>query len=508
MAAQCWLGVMMRSLIVCGLFAGAVLAGQQVPADDASTRAAAPAASAAPSSPADFAGPWTGVMRVGGQTLTFRVVFAPSAAPVAPTTVGNPAWTATLGIREQGVADFALSDVVAGPDRVAWRMAGVPGAPSYQGVRDRDQIRGTFSQGGATFELNFARGDESPKRVPRSQEPAEPITAYRAEEVTITAPAARLAGTLTLPPGPGPHPAVLLISGSGPQDRNSEIFNHRPFLIWADRLTRAGVAVLRVDDRGVGASVGSMATATTADLTQDARASVEFLLTRADVSRVAVVGHSEGAIIAAALGAGSERIAGVVMLAGPGLTGRGTLVAQNRALALSSGRSAAEAEAIAVAADALFAATLAERNEATLIDLARTLVSTQTGLTREDAAVGREAASTVLTLRSPWMTYFMSVDPAENLARLTAPVLAIFGGRDAQVVADAERPPMEAALSRAPTRDVTIRVYAGLNHLLQPSATGAMTEYEQIPITVDEAVLAEVRDWLVQRLMPAAEKSP
>ncbi|MFN7440105.1 MAG: hypothetical protein ACK5TV_07910, partial [Phycisphaerales bacterium] len=106
----------MRSLIVCGLFAGAVLAGQQVPADDASTRAAAPAASAAPSSPADFAGPWTGVMRVGGQTLTFRVVFAPSAAPVAPTTVGNPAWTATLGIREQGVADFALSDVVAGPD--------------------------------------------------------------------------------------------------------------------------------------------------------------------------------------------------------------------------------------------------------------------------------------------------------------------------------------------------------------------------------------------------------
>ncbi len=488
---------------VCTLNLGlSAMAAQVTPADASPAPAAVPA-SAPASAPARADGKWTGTMRVGGQTLTFRLMLAPPATTPAPTPASTPApWTATLAIPEQGLADFALSDVIAAEDRVSWRMPGVPGSPAYAGVREGDRIRGTFTQSGASFELIFARGDAPPARVPRPQEPAEPITAYRSEDVAITAPSARLAGTLTLPPGPGPHPAVLLISGSGPQDRNSEIFDHRPFLIWADRLTRDGFAVLRVDDRGVGASRGPAATATTDDLAGDATACVEFLLARPDIRRVALMGHSEGALIAAMLAARSERIDAVVMLAGPGLTGRQTLVAQNRALAIAGGRSEQDAEAIAQAADALFEGIAAENNEPELLVLAKALVARQTARPENDPALQREAASAVLTLRSPWMARFLTIDPAEYLAKVRSPVLAIFGGRDVQVVASVERPAMEAALARSSTRDVTLTVHPTLNHLLQPCQTGSISEYGTIATTIDEAVLAEVTAWLTARLAP------
>lgn len=436
-----------------------------------------------------WVGRWNGAIKTPGDGLGVSVVL--EAGP------GGPA--GRIDIPQQGASGLALENVVVDGRTVSFRISGVPGEPTFTGSHDGDRISGEFVQGPTRLPFELSRAGAEEPVVARPQHPRAPLP-YRSESVRVPAGGFDLAGTLTLPAGDGPFVAVVLVSGSGPQNRDSELFGHRPFAVWADVLTRAGVAVLRVDDRGVGESGGDRSAATTRDFADDALACVRWLAGRKDVSSVGVIGHSEGAVVAAMVAAESDVPRFVVLLAGSGLTGAQTLVAQNRALAIGAGRSASEAESVAEAAGAFFAAVQRDAEEPELLPLARELVSRQlAGRAVPTSAVEEAARGAVAQMRVPWFRAFLSLDPAASLSRVRVPVLAVFGGKDLQVVPEFERPAVESALRASPSRDVTVRTFDGVNHLLQPARRGTVDEYGVIETTVSPEVLEAVRSWVVER---------
>ncbi len=330
----------------------------------------------------------------------------------------------------------------------------------------------------------------------RPQTPMPPFP-YRSRDVTIqVSGGARIAGTLTLPPGPGPFPAVLLINGSGPTDRDETLVGHKPFLVIADALTRRGVAVLRYDKRGVGASTGRSPDLTTADYLADAKAALAWLRLRPEVDprRVGLLGHSEGAEIAPMIAAEDPKVAFMVMLAAPAVPGDQLLLAQSRALLQAQG---APPERVAAAASAnrdiydiaksdLPADQALPRIEARLV---------QAGAPRESvAAMARQGTS-------PWVRWFLRHDPRPALSKVRCPVLALEGSKDLQVVAAQNLPELRAALKGDP--DVTVTELPGLNHLFQTAGTGTPKEYGVIEETISPTALAMIVDW-VARTAPAA----
>lgn len=325
-------------------------------------------------------------------------------------------------------------------------------------------------------------------------EPSVPAPAYREEDVTYRNPASglTLAGTLTLPTSPGPHPAVLLISGSGAQDRDSTIFGHRPFAVLADHLARRGLAVLRVDDRGVGGSDRGPLDVTSEDFATDVEAGVAFLRSRAEVDpgRVALIGHSEGGMIAPMVAAKDPKLAGIVLLAGPGVRGEQLLVSQSRALLQAKGMPEGIVEtAVAQQTEAMGAVAKAET-----VEEARAGILAVVG----DNEMTRQAVEAQII---PWTLYFVKHDPAPVLQRVRCPVLALNGTLDTQVVGSENLPAIEAALRAGGNADVTTEALAGLNHLFQPAKTGDPSEYEASEVTFDEAALERISEWLVARLL-------
>lgn len=326
------------------------------------------------------------------------------------------------------------------------------------------------------------------------QHPVPPFP-YRSEDVTYRNPKSglTLAGTLTLPEATNVrHPAAILVSGSGPQDRDGTVFGHKPLWVLADRLTREGIAVLRVDDRGVGGSERGDIDPTSADFATDVAAGIAFLRTRADIDpkRIAVVGHSEGGMIAPMVAAEDPSIAAIVLLAGPGLPGRDVLVAQAKALLVARGLP----EETAAKATEQQGKILTAIAEAPDIESARSSVLAIVGIDNEAtrAAVEQQVI--------PWMVYFLRHDPRPVLARVRCPVLALGGSLDLQVLARDNLPAIEAALREGGNDDVTTRELPGLNHLFQPAQTGDVAEYERSKITFDESALDEIAGWLRARL--------
>jgi pimeloyl-ACP methyl ester carboxylesterase len=409
--------------------------------------------------------------------------------------VRNGAWSGTIDIPQQGARGLRLDAVEINDDEVSFRIAGIPGDPTFSGRPEGPtRIAGQFSQGGASFPFELTRG-ELPKRA-RPQDPVPPLP-YTEESVRVPNGEVSLAGTLTLPRGSGPFPAVVLVSGSGPQNRDEEIFDHRPFAVWADHLTRAGIAVLRYDDRGVGDSTGDHALATTRVLSTDAEACVEFLRERADIGPIGILGHSEGGIIAPMVAARNSDVAFIIMLAGPGVSGAEVLIEQNRALMKTAGADDQTAEKVAAAAKPLFESIIRGDDAATIRERMIRLVLAQSGLEELTPELEPMIDQQMAGLDRPWFAEFLRHDPAEDLRRVRVPVLALFGERDAQVVPAQNVQPVVAALQAAGNEKVTVKVIPGANHMFQPSTNGGLQEYAQIETTVDPSVLELVRDWIL-----------
>lgn len=452
--------------------------------------AAPPPASVEPAKAAAIEGAWNGAIQLPGLALKVGVVI----------TRGEAGLGGTIDIPDQGARGVPLDAISVDGENVSFRLAGVPGEPTFKGTLAGDTITGTFSQGPQSFPFELERGELA--RAKRPQDPVPPFP-YTSEELTATNGDVTLAGTLTRPPGDGPFPAVILISGSGPQNRDEEIFDHRPFAVIADHLSRAGVIVLRYDDRGVGASTGDAAGANSADLAGDAEAWVRVLDGRADVADLGLLGHSEGGVIAPMIAARNDAVKFIITLAGPGVSGADILVEQNRAIMKASGAPEEMADAAAEAARELFDAVRAGAAEDVVREKVLTLARSQTGGMGEPPA--EVIDDQVRRLGQPWMRFFLGHNPAADLRRVKVPVLALLGGKDAQVVAEQNAPAIEAALKEAGNTDATVQTIPGVNHLFQKARTGAVQEYGMIATTIEPEVLEQISGWIVERFGSAAK---
>ncbi len=433
-------------------------------------------------------GAWAGAIGIMGQKLDIVVTF----------TGEGPSLKGTIDIPQQGTTGLPLINVKVEGAAVHFELQAGPGLAVFEGERKGDTIAGTFEQSGmkGTFDL-----------TPKKAAAPEPPPPYAAEEVKIPAGAVTLAGTLTLPAGSGPHPVVVLITGSGAQDRDETVLGMKPFRLLADYLTRQGVAVLRCDDRGIGGTTGSMAMATTADFADDAAAMVQFLKGRADIDKahIGLLGHSEGGLVAPMVASRSKDVAFVVLMSAPAVPGDQILVAQGRLLGEAS---KVPAEQIAKNADLqrqLFAAvrTGAGWKEVEERAYAETRASFETlpeaqrkGIGDLDAFARKTAAQQLAAARSPWFKYFLEYDPAPALAKLTVPVLAVFGERDLQVPAAQNREPMEAIFKKSGNRRVAFHVIPRANHLYQDSITGNATEYATLKKEFLPGFLELVGTWV------------
>ncbi|MFC4944532.1 alpha/beta hydrolase family protein [Pseudonocardia sp. GCM10023141] len=429
----------------------------------------------------DLTGDWHGTIRTPGAELAVGITF---------TAAGG-----TAAVPAQGLQGLPLADVVVEGTRVRFAVPSIPGGARFTGTLIDDAIAGEYNQGGRGFPFTLVRGTVA--AAGRPQEPQPPFP-YWSEQVTFASGPVTLAGTLTVPPTGGPHPAVVLITGSGAHDRDESIAGHKPFLVLADALTRAGFAVLRVDDRGVGGSGGTKAQCSYDELALDPLAGISHLAARPDIdpARIGLCGHSEGGYLAPlAAGRAGGAVAFVVALAGPAAPGAEVLVLQNRLVAEQAGLAADAVEQQVEFIQELCRLLVAQDLDGARA-LARERITEQfTGMPPED----RPAADRIEEMIpvSPAFRAFVAYDPAPALAALTVPVLAVFGELDVQVPPAQSEPAMRALLAGNP--DATVRTVAGVNHLMQPATTGAVTEYAAIATTIAPEVLALLTGWLQER---------
>ncbi|MFG0328561.1 MAG: alpha/beta hydrolase family protein [Phycisphaerales bacterium] len=441
---------------------------------------------------------WTGEIELPGAKLAIFVDF---------TTLDDGTITATIDIPAQNAMDLALANVVYTDARIEFLIEMAGAAFSFDRNEDGATASGTLDQGGMSFPATLRRvtpEEAEAVRPKRPQTPAPPFP-YSTEEVTYRneADGITLAATLATPEGPGPHPAVVFITGSGPQDRDETIFGHKPFAVIADHLARNGIASLRADDRGVGGSGGSIANSTSRDLARDAAAGIDFLETRTEIDsdRIGLIGHSEGGLIAPIVAADREDVAFIVLLAGTGVNGREVLREQLAAVLRVSGVPEATIAAQIEAQQRLLGMLAGDATDDELREATREMVkSGAPGLPEE--SLEQAVNAQLQQMNSTWFRGFLEYDPKESLREVNCPVLALNGSLDVQVLPAQNLPEIKAALAESNAEDVTIRELEGLNHLFQSATSGSVAEYATIEQTIDPAVLDLVTDWIRERMMP------
>ncbi len=443
-------------------------------------------------------GDWHGVLDLPGSKL--RIVFH-------LTKSGN-GYAATLDSPDQSAFGLPAGETTVDNNTLEIKMPNL--GAHFKGAFDEaaQTINGTFTQGGAALPLNMGRKAQEKQETVRPQNPKAPLP-YTQEDVQYANPAAdgvTLAGTLTLPQGTGPFPAVVMISGSGPQNRDEELLGHKPFLVVADHFTRQGIAVLRFDDRGVGKSTGDFKTATSADFASDVLAGIRFLKTRKEINtrKIGLVGHSEGGLIAPMVAAQSQDVAFIVLMAGPGVSGADIVILQSELISRAEGESE---KTIASNDKFLKKAFKALRNtkdlEATKIKLKKSLTREINKLPAADqeklGPVDQVVNSQVDAISSPWFQFFLTYEPSTSLEKVTCPVLAINGGKDLQVDPKQNLPAIEAALKKGGNTRYLIKELPGLNHLFQHTETGKPSEYGKIEETFSTDAMALMAKWILEQ---------
>ena len=449
--------------------------------------------------PADkpIVGIWQGTLKIGA--IGLRLVFK-----IAADDAGG--YRATFDSLDQGSKGIAVDSVSWDGTTVKLDLKTIKGTFEGKLGDDGREIKGAWTQSGRTFPLDLKRVDKGPT-LNRPQEPKKPYP-YAEEQVVYENAAAsvKLAGTLTLPPADKPCPAVLLITGSGSQDRDESLLGHKPFLVLADYLTRRGIAVLRVDDRGVGGSTGSP-TSTSDELAGDVLCGVDYLKSRKEIDprRIGLIGHSEGGLIAPIVASRSRDVAFIVLLAGTGVTGEEIIYHQQDLIAKAGGANALTS-ALAVAANRrLFKIVKEEPDPAKCEEKLRAALAPASAL----ASVASPAAKKDLdanldtqmaALVSPWFRFFLVHDPQPVLRKVACPVLVLNGEKDLQVDPRQNLPPIEAALKDGGNPDYTIKQLPDLNHLFQHCQSGSPSEYGEIEETFSPQALEIIGDWILERM--------
>ena len=370
-------------------------------------------------------------------------------------------------------------------------------AARFEGEVSGDTMTGTWYQSGAELPAVFERQIE-PTVLARPQEPTPPFP-YDATDVRFDNGDISLAGTLVVPKGEGPFPAVVLTSGSGSQDRDETIVGHKPFLVLSDALALTGIASLRFDDRGVGGSTGDPTGATTTELATDSAAAVTYLAADGRFDSIGIVGHSEGGIIGPMVANDTGLIDYAVLLAGPGLPGLDILLRQTEDLMRVEGSSEAD---IAWQMEWRRAVMEVSASDLSTEDAAAAIESiVSTALTNPPSEVSEPLDPTlteqfVVAFTDPWMRFFLAYDPAPALSDLDVPTLALIGSLDIQVSAEENIPALENALSA--NSSATVFELEGLNHLFQTAETGAVSEYGRIEETFSPAALDLIAGWILE----------
>jgi len=461
----------------------AVLKPQQVPAN--------------PDGHNSITGEWNGVLKVQG--IQLRLVFH--------ITKNDTGYSATMDSPDQGAKDIPMSKVTYENQVLTIDMAAAQieytGKPDSAGV-----VVGTFTQAGQSLPLNLTHKAVKTAELKRPQDPVKPYPYYQ-EEVSIenAKDNLTLAGTLTLPQREGKFPAVILITGSGPQNRDEELMGHRPFLVLSDYLTRNGIVVLRCDDRGTFGSKGDFAKSTTFDFATDVEAEIRYLMTRKEIDheRIGLIGHSEGGIIAPLVALSNKNVRFIVLMAGTGISGDKLLLLQQELIGRASGIKEDDLKETADINRGLYDLIIQSNRPDSLNKQLTDYIKFRIrnaknkdmpkGMT-EDDIVKQELAQ----LSTPWIQCFIRYNPLITLERVKCPVLAINGSKDLQVPSKVNLPAIEKALEKGGNKRVTIKELPGLNHLFQECTTGLPKEYSEIEQTISPVALETITSWIKQTI--------
>lgn len=446
----------------------------------------------------DITGQWNGVLNVQGTQL--RIVIN-----ISKTIDG---FTSTVDSPDQGAKDIPVNSTTFENNTLKFAVTKL--LLEYTGTLDADgkNITGTLTQGGGSLPLEFSRDNVEKETVKRTQDPIEPYP-YYSEDVKFMNEKAgiELAGTLTLPNKNGKFPVVVLITGSGPQNRNEEIMNHRPFLVLSDHLTRNGIGVFRYDDRGVADSKGDFKSATSLDFALDAEAAVDYLKTRKEVDnkKIGLTGHSEGGYIAPMIAARNNDISFIVMLAGPGITGKEIVLLQTELIEKASGVSEEEVKITINMYKGVFDIIKKNDNEDKIKSEVKSFVEQQYAehpemLNSSGEVDDKMIEQMISVYSSPWFKFFLEYDPASDLEKVTIPVLAIIGEKDLQVPPKINLEATTKALNKAGNTKFKTKELPGLNHLFQKCSTGLPAEYETIDETFSPQAMDIITEWILAQV--------
>jgi uncharacterized protein len=437
-------------------------------------------------------GVWQGALQANGMRLRLQLHV---------THADQDELVAALDSPDQGVSGLPATQVSQKGAAFHFEIPEVGGV--YDGTLNaaKNAIAGSWTQNEVTQALEFQRADKLLELL-RPQTPSKPYP-YREEEVVFPNAGAKisLAGTLTIPSGTGPFPVAVLLTGSGPHDRDETLLGHHPFLILADHLTRKGIAVLRYDKRGIGKSTGDYAKATTEDFANDCESALAYLKNRKEIDpkRIGLIGHSEGGIIAPIVAARSKDVAWIVLLAGPGVKGEDLLMLQSESILKVSGANDAQIASTLDFNKQTYALVRQVQNRAELESKLKELVQSSS----ENSALPPSALQAQLgMLASPWFRYFLDYDPVPALQKTLCPVLALDGEKDLQVPPKENLPKIQKALQDAGNRDFQATELPGLNHLFQHASTGSPTEYGVVLETMAPEALKAVSDWVLKHVSP------
>lgn len=436
----------------------------------------------------DISGAWHGKLSLPTGSLTIVFHISQTEQDVYVTTLDSPDQGAN-GIKTQTTSFNDSTLIIQIPVIHA----------SYKGKLNSDNtINGTFTQG-MPLPLNLKKGEAS--RPKRPQEPQPPFP-YRSEEVTVRneRDGINLAGTLTLPEKGTKFPAVVMVTGSGAQNRDEEIMGHKPFFVIADYLTRNGIAVLRCDDRGTAASQGTHATATNEDFATDTEAMVNYLRSRKEINakKIGIIGHSAGGIIAFIVAKKDPSIAFVVSLAGAGVRGDSLMLKQVELISKSQGMPDAVWQGMKPSIRNRYAIlqqtdkTPEELQKELYADVTKTMSPEQL----KDLNTIQQLSAQISSMTSPWYLHFIRYDPAQDLKKLKCPVLALNGEKDIQVDAAMNLAAIQERITGNGNKNVTVKAYPNLNHLFQTCEKGTLAEYGQLEETINPEVLKDIIEWI------------